>query len=117
MISHSELVKSLFKPGREIVAQINPVEADLIHAIMGVSGETGELLDAIKKSVIYKKPLDVQHVIEELGDIEFYLEALRQTLSISREQTLEQNISKLQKRYPGNSYSNQDAIARADKNE
>lgn len=35
----------------------------------GVSGEAGELLDAVKKSVVYKKPLDRENVVEELGDL------------------------------------------------
>ena len=115
MISHSELVKNLFKDGQEIVDNITVKDANLIHAVMGVCGETGELLDAIKKHVMYKKPLDICHVAEELGDIEFYLEGLRQALNISREEILEQNIYKLSKRYSSGTYSNEQAINRTDK--
>lgn len=82
---------------------------------MGISGEAGELLDAIKKGVIYRKPLDRENIIEELGDIEFYLEGLRQQLHISREETLLANINKLSKRYEKLSYSNDAAQTRADK--
>jgi NTP pyrophosphatase (non-canonical NTP hydrolase) len=83
--------------------------------IMGVSGETGELLDAIKKHVIYRKPLDMPNIIEELGDIEFYMEGLRQQLGVTREQCLQHNIAKLTKRYESGSFSNASAIGRADK--
>jgi len=71
-------------------------------------------LDAIKKSAIYKKTLDRPNVIEELGDLEFYMQGLRSALGITREDTLRHNISKLTKRY-GDKYSNQAAQARADK--
>lgn len=84
------------------------------HAVSGISGEAGELLDAIKKAVIYRKPLDRVNVIEELGDIEFYLEHLRQVIGISREETIVANEAKLSVRYNGK-YSNQSAQDRKDK--
>ena len=83
--------------------------------MMGISGEAGELLDAIKKHVIYQKPLDRENAIEELGDIEFYLEGLRQGLGISRQETLDANIKKLSVRYAGLQYSDTAAQTRADK--
>lgn len=111
---HFDLVNKLAKPGSEIADNMNAHEAHLIHMVLGISGEAGELLDAIKKYAIYKKPLDLDNVIEELGDLEFYLQGLRYQLGISREDTLKHNISKLTKRY-GDKYSNQAAQARADK--
>jgi NTP pyrophosphatase (non-canonical NTP hydrolase) len=112
--THPDLVEALAKPGRAIVEAMTPVEAHLIHMVMGISGEAGELLDAIKKAVIYKKTLDYANVVEELGDLEFYLEGLRAALGLTRQQTLEANIDKLSKRY-GEKYSDAAAIARADK--
>ncbi len=112
---HSDMVKQLCKNGSEIQQELTPEDSHLIHMIMGISGEAGELLDAIKKSVIYRKDLDVDNVIEELGDIEFYLEGFRQGLNITREETLNHNIEKLGKRYKGHQYSNEQAKNRADK--
>ena len=112
--THPDLVAALCKPGRAISEGMTPVEAHLIHMAMGISGEAGELLDAIKKATIYKKTLDYANVVEELGDLEFYLEGLRSHLGITRAQTLEANIDKLQKRY-GEKYSDKATIARADK--
>jgi NTP pyrophosphatase (non-canonical NTP hydrolase) len=102
------------KPG-DIIPQLTEDKVDLIHAIMGISGEAGELLDAIKKAVIYDKPLLHDNVVEELGDLEFYMEQLRQRLGITREETLDANIAKLSKRYEGLRYSDAAAHARADK--
>lgn len=114
-ITHPELVKALVKPPAKIDEQMNLIKLDMVHAVLGISGEAGELLDAIKKHVIYDKALDIDNVIEELGDLEFYLEQLRQRLGISRELTLNANISKLKKRYESMSYSDEAAHRRADK--
>jgi NTP pyrophosphatase (non-canonical NTP hydrolase) len=112
--THPQLVSALVKPGEQIAAEINGSDANLLHMVIGISGEAGELLDAIKKAVIYRKELDRTNVIEELGDIEFYLEGLRQELGVSREECLAANVAKLQKRY-GDKYSDSAAQIRADK--
>jgi NTP pyrophosphatase (non-canonical NTP hydrolase) len=113
--THPQLVQALVKPGEAIVASLTPDDAHLLHMTIGVSGEAGELLDAVKKAVIYRKPLDRQNVIEELGDLEFYLEGIRAALGVTREECLEANIDKLSVRYKGLSYSDTAAQERADK--
>lgn len=112
---HAEMVSVLVKPGSQIVSEMSGLDAHLLHMSVGISGEAGELLDAIKKCVIYRKPLDRENVIEELGDLEFYMEGLRKALMITREETLQANIRKLSKRYEGLKYSDWSAQDRADK--
>lgn len=114
-IKHDEMVKTLVKSGDVIAAELTGHDAHLVHMVIGVCGEAGELLDAIKKRAIYRKELDTINVLEELGDIEFYLEGLRQGLGITREQCLDANIAKLGKRYEGFVYTNKAAIDRVDK--
>lgn len=114
-VTHPELVKALVKAPGLIIEQMNEDKMDLIHAVMGVCGEAGELLDAVKKAAVYDKPLDRENVVEELGDMEFYLEQLRQRLGITREETLDHNIAKLSVRYAGLNYSDTAAQQRADK--
>lgn len=116
-IKHDEMVRVLVKPGADILRDLTPEKAHLLHMVVGVAGEAGELLDAIKKHTVYCKEVDVTNVIEELGDLEFYMEGVRQALNLTREQTLEANIAKLGKRYEGLKYSNQAAIDRVDKSE
>jgi len=112
---YSDFVYDLSKPGKQIIAELSPKKAHCMHMAVGVSGEAGELLDAFKKWVIYGKPLDVENVIEELGDIEFYAQGLRNAFGVTREQVLAANIKKLNKRCPSGKYSNKQAIDRADK--
>ena len=114
-IEHSEMVRVLVKPGEDILRDLTPEKAHILHMAVGVAGEAGELLDAVKKHTVYCKAIDVENVIEELGDLEFYMEGVRQALGLTREQTLEANVAKLSKRYEGLKYSNQAAIDRADK--
>ena len=109
------MVKALLKPGSDIRDSLTPGEANLWHLATGVVGEAGELIDAVKKHVIYNKPLDIENVIEELGDIEFYMEGLRQEVGVTREQCLQANIDKLGVRYKGLTYSDKSAQDRADK--
>jgi NTP pyrophosphatase (non-canonical NTP hydrolase) len=112
----SSMVNSLAKPGADIVASLTPNGAHMLHMAVGISGEAGELLDAVKKHIIYCKPVDRENLVEELGDLEFYMEGVRQAAGISREETLNANKLKLLgKRYASGSYSNEQAQDRADK--
>jgi NTP pyrophosphatase (non-canonical NTP hydrolase) len=112
---HKHLVQYLAKPGSAILADMAPHQAHLLHMAVGVSGEAGELLDAIKKHVIYQKTLDVRNVIEELGDIEFYMRGIRDALGIHRNDVLQHNVNKLRTRYASGEFSNEAAQKRADK--
>jgi NTP pyrophosphatase (non-canonical NTP hydrolase) len=109
------MVNALCKSGSVIKEEMTSEEAHLVHMAIGISGETGELLDIVKKSVVYRKDLDIQHVIEELGDIEFYLEGFRQGVGLDREEILQNNMNKLGVRYSGFKYSNENAKDRKDK--
>jgi NTP pyrophosphatase (non-canonical NTP hydrolase) len=115
VIQFDAMVKALAKPGEAILASLTPEKCHLLHMAVGISGEAGELLDAVKKAVVYNKPLDIENVIEELGDLEFYMEGLREKLGISRKQTLDATITKLGERYKGMIYSDTAAQLRADK--
>jgi hypothetical protein len=59
---HGKLVKRLAKPGCEIMKELHPNHAHIMHMCMLLSGECGELVDAIKKHVIYHKPLDFDNL-------------------------------------------------------
>ena len=118
-INYEDMVRSLAKPGDAIVASLTPEKAHLMHMAIGIAGEAGELLDAIKKYVIYNKPLDLVNVVEELGDLEFYMEGLRQGVDVPRQDVIEANVYKLalgpNARYKGGQYSDKAAQERQDK--
>tara|TARA_R110000796_G_scaffold177590_1_gene294415 strand:+ start:1285 stop:1659 length:375 start_codon:yes stop_codon:yes gene_type:complete len=113
--TYEKMVKVLAKSGHDILDEMDPKKAHLVHMGLGLAGEVGELVDAIKKRTMYDKSIDTENIIEELGDIEFFMESLRDALGITRDQTLDANIKKLSIRYKGMKYSNKAAHERADK--
>lgn len=106
---------ALAKDGAVIKQEVTPEQANLLHMVIGASGEVGELVDAIKKHVIYQKPLDVENVKEELGDLLFYVTNLMRSVGLSFEEVLQHNVDKLSVRYSSGKYSNAQAQERADK--
>ena len=113
-INYSNFVKALAKDGNIIVNQVTAEDMHILHMAIGISGEAGELLDMIKKAVIYRKGYDRENLIEELGDIGFYIEGLRQAFNVTKEEIVEYNINKLSVRY-SKGYSDKQAQQRADK--
>lgn len=95
---------------------ITPEQGRLLHAIIGIAGEAGELLDTLKRHVMYKEELDVSNIKEEAGDILFYLEALLNTFNWTLDEVRDENIQKLTKRYPSG-FSYEDALRKRDKDE
>ena len=118
-VKFEDMVAALVKPGADILATMTPEKMNLVHMAVGVSGEAGELLDAVKKFTVYNKDLDRENMIEELGDLEFYMEGVRQAAGITREETLQANITKLltgdKARYKLGQYTDAQAQNRADK--
>lgn len=85
-----------------------------LHAAVGIAGEAGEVLDAVKKTWIYGKELDRENILEESGDLLFYITALLTENGFTLEDAMEYNIKKLEKRYP-DGYTDSAAIERLDK--
>ena len=72
----------------------------VLHSAIGISGEAGELLDTVKKHVFYGKPLDTTNVVEEMGDILFYIQMMCNHMGLSLDDVVHVNIKKLKNRYP-----------------
>lgn len=70
------------------------------HAVYGTVTEAGELMSDIKKAKIYGKDIDRAHLIDEMGDVMWYLALLADELGVSFEEVWEKNIAKLQVRFP-----------------
>lgn len=74
--------------------------ADMLTACMGLSGETGELVDMFKKHIFHEKPLDEEHAVKELGDVMWYVALLCDAMDWDLETVMAMNIKKLEARYP-----------------
>jgi len=82
-----------------------------LHAAMGCCTESGELMDAVKKHILYGKPIDEVNLQEEAGDMFWYCALLADAVGFSFEDTFEKNIAKLKARYP-NKFTEKDALVR-----
>lgn len=72
----------------------------LLHMIIGIGGESGELLDAYKKYKFCERELDTQNIKEEIGDLLWYLVQLCEEVNYSISEAMSDNIEKLSKRFP-----------------
>lgn len=75
-------------------------EQRLTMLSMGLAGEAGELVDAMKKHVFHGHNLDIEDLRKEMGDVLWYLINMMNELAISPDDVLTGNINKLSKRYP-----------------
>ena len=72
----------------------------LINSVMGLCGESGEVIDIVKKWLYHGHEFDKEHLIVELGDVAWYLAEVVTALDIPLEEIMTVNINKLKKRYP-----------------
>lgn len=72
----------------------------LINGVMGLCGESGEVIDLVKKHLAQGHELDKEKMINELGDVAWYLAETAYCLDVDLETVLIKNIEKLKKRYP-----------------
>ena len=75
-------------------------EQMLTNGVMGLCGESGECCDIVKKYMFQGHELNREKLIEELGDVAWYLACTAYGLDIPLEEVLKGNIDKLKKRYP-----------------
>lgn len=93
------------------------VGQDLAHAALGLATECGEFTTEVKRIAIYNKPLTDEmraHMLEELGDILWYIALACEHLQVPMDRIARDNIAKLRARFP-EKYTDEAAEGRADK--
>ena len=88
----------------------------LTTAGVGLAAESGEFLEIVKKMVFQGKPWNAdnrEHVIIELGDVMWYVAQACMALDVSFDDVVRGNVRKLEKRYPGGSFSVEKSEVRA----
>lgn len=72
----------------------------IVGFALGLVGETGEVVDDIKKRVFHGRDIPMEHTKEELGDVLWYVANIATQCGFSLEDIVEENIRKLLSRYP-----------------
>ena len=88
----------------------------LTTAGVGLAAESGEFLEIVKKLVFQGKPWNAdnrEHLIIELGDVMWYVAQACIALDISFDDVIRGNVRKLEKRYPGGTFSVEKSEVRA----
>ena len=78
---------------------------------LGMCGESGEFADLVKKHIFHGHPLPTAKLIEELGDVLWYVARACDTLGVTLDSVAFWNINKLCQRYP-EGFSNERSINR-----
>jgi len=88
---------------REAMRTASPDQAfreRLLVAALGLAGESGEFVDAIKKWAFHAHPLDADELRKELGDVLWYVALACDALDLRLGDVMAANIEKLRRRYP-----------------
>ena len=72
----------------------------VLNGVMGLNGEAGECIDIFKKYFFQGHELDKEKLIDELGDVLWYIAETCTGIGITMEEVAVRNIEKLRKRYP-----------------
>ena len=86
----------------------------LIEGALGLNGEAGEVAEVVKKAIFGGHPMDKEKLINELGDVLWYIAEMAHGLGTTMEVIMTGNIVKLERRYPAGSFSTKDSIERRD---
>lgn len=76
----------------------------LSHAALGLAGEAGEVADLVKKSQYASRTLDRERLVEELGDVLWYLTYLVGEVGLTLEELAVANVFKLEGRHSKDHY-------------
>jgi NTP pyrophosphatase (non-canonical NTP hydrolase) len=79
----------------------------LLTACLGLAAESGEFIEVPKKMFFQGKPLNdenVFHMKRELGDIMWYWVNACRALNLDPNDVIDENVRKLESRYPGGSF-------------
>ena len=69
-------LKTYSKLMASLISDQGSLHDNMLHMTAGIVGETGEVTDIFKKVWIQKKEIDKGHLLEELGDVLFYVVGL-----------------------------------------
>ena len=98
---------------RKLTQKLEELDKDINIALLltggiGLASEGGEFNEIIKKCVFQGKPLNedtIFHMKRELGDIMWYWINACRALDLDPDEVIEENVRKLESRYPGGEFN------------
>lgn len=77
----------------------DPTDHDLAVIALGLAGESGEVVDHIKKTLRDGKPYKTEDFLFELGDVLFYWARLCRAAGVEPLEVMKRNVLKIEARY------------------
>ncbi len=79
-----------------------PMDEKTMHLTwsLALAGEVGELANRTKKVFLHGHDYEKEKVVEELGDILWYIAVYSHDIGVDLQTVAQENILKLEKRYP-----------------
>ena len=109
---YQAFVEWLCAPGSGIKPRLNTDQMGVVmHAVLGITSEAGEIADAVKKWVAYGREIDKVNLLEEMGDLVHFITMMCVAQGFTLEQVVMANVNKLKERYP-EGFSEQSALNR-----
>lgn len=96
-------------PDLTVVGNVNP---RVMHGIIGTVTESVEMLEALNTAMRNGTDIDGVNLLEEVGDLAWYVAIVIDALGGDWNKILEANLAKLAKRYAGNTFDAQATINR-----
>ena len=78
---------------------------------LAIAGEAGELANLTKKVFVHGHAYDQDRVVDELGDILWYIAVYADALGVPLSEVAERNLAKVARRYP-NGFSTEASVHR-----
>ena len=103
------MVKVLLESGA-----VNESQLLLLNGVLGLAGESGEAADLVKKNIFQGHRLDLNELMEELGDVAWYLAIASHAIGYNLGDIFQGNVDKLKNRYP-DGFDKSRSINREDK--
>ena len=110
----SEVTSPASKDIAQLMRRITDLEVEqdadvprLLTAALGLTAESGEFTEVVKKMTFQGKPLNEEnifHMKRELGDIMWYVAQACMALDTDFDEIIEMNVEKLKARYPGGEF-------------
>lgn len=95
---------------RTINHELTP-DARTMHAVFGLCSEAGEVAGIMQKRY-QGHPVDVNKIVDEAGDVLWFLQELCHEIDIPLENVARHNIEKLKKRYKGEGFTENESVNR-----
>lgn len=82
------------------MASLGNPDLDIQHCLYGMITESAEIIDLYKKRLAYNKPLSMEQVEDELGDLFFYISSFMHFAKLNPSDVFRKNFEKLMIRFP-----------------